>query len=215
MKKIDLLKLVESMEDEAEVIDILKEHEEIKSLAKDFDVNSITLENFKNMLANNKEIKGYYQSTLDSGIGKGVSAFEKNFTENKLPKIIEDEKKKAEGLTEEQIKLNEALAEVDKMKKENAKEKAINRYSKLLIDKGLNGELVNYLPIDAEDSEIEKAISNIEKIITDAVAKVKEKEILTDPPLPSKGNGSKEKMSLTEAMAYVNTHPDVDIKTLI
>ena len=44
MKKIELLKLIESLEDEADVLDTLKEQEEIKGLIKPFDVEKITIQ---------------------------------------------------------------------------------------------------------------------------------------------------------------------------
>ena len=62
MKKIDLLKLIEGLEDEADVLETLKEQEEIKGLIKPFDVEKITLEDFKKVITENKEIKGYYTS---------------------------------------------------------------------------------------------------------------------------------------------------------
>lgn len=153
MKKIDLIKLLESMEDEAEVIDILKDHEEIKSLAKDFDVNSITLEDFKKILQDNNTIKGYYQSTLDSGVSKGVSSFEKNFTENKLPKIIEDElkRKSNEGKTPEQIRLLELEKKLESMEKEKTKAELMAKYTKTLNEKKLPSELVNFIISDNEE----------------------------------------------------------------
>jgi hypothetical protein len=188
MKKIDLLKLIESMEDEAEVLDVLKDHEEIKSLAKDFDVNNITLEDFKKILQDNDTVKGYYQSTLDSGISKGVSSFEKNFTENKLPKIIEDElkKKSNEGLTEDQIKIKEFEKKFEIMEKEKAKIELAAKYTKTLKEKELDTELIDFVISDNEEIINEK-IGRLETIIKNNVSSDVQKALKGGEYVPPKG----------------------------
>lgn len=221
MKKIDLLKLIESIEDEAEVIDILKEHEEIKSLAKDFDVNSITLEDFKNMLANNKEIKGYYQSTLDSGIGKGVSAFEKNFTENKLPKMIEEKlkEKENEGKTPEQIRLVELEQKLESMEKEKIKAQLMARYTKILNEKELPAELVDFIINDNEDV-INENVGKFENMIKNCVDSKVQEKLKGGEYVPPKSDNKEMKnpwkkgqFNLTEQAKILKENPEL-AKTL-
>ena len=114
MKKRDLLKLIEGLEDETDVLDTLKEQEEVKGLIKPFDVNEITLEDFKKVIADNKEIKGYYASEKDRAVTKGIETFKSN----NLPKLIDEElkKKSNEGLSEEAIQLKELQAKYQAQK---------------------------------------------------------------------------------------------------
>ena len=88
MKKSELLDLLKDIDDNS---DINKTIQEIEGLAKPFDLNSIKLDDFKNILENNSEAKAYYQSAIDSGIGKGVSKFKENFEKDKLTSMEEKE----------------------------------------------------------------------------------------------------------------------------
>ena len=76
MKKSELLELLKDIEDDGDVLTTLKGIEGIK--------NNYTLEEFKEQLKTNAELKGYYQSQIDSGIGKGVASFK----DKTLPSII-------------------------------------------------------------------------------------------------------------------------------
>ena len=71
MKKQDILTKLEGIEEDIDIT------EEILGFAKpkEFNVNEITLEQFKNVLETNKQINGYYQSTLDSKVSKGINTF--------------------------------------------------------------------------------------------------------------------------------------------
>ena len=158
MKKIDLLKLIEGLEDETDVLDTLKEQEEIKGLIKPFDVEKITLEDFKKVITENKEIKGYYTSEKDRSVSKGIETFKSN----NLQKLIDEElkKKSNEGLSEEAIQLKELQAKFEALEKEKMRSELKGKYTKLLTEKGLNSELVDF--VFNEDEEIFN--SNVDKI---------------------------------------------------
>ena len=158
MKKIDLLKLIEGLEDETDVLDTLKEQEEIKGLIKPFDVEKITLEDFKKVTNENKEIKGYYTSEKDRAVSKGIETFKSN----NLQKLIDEElkKKSNEGLSEEAIQLKELQAKFEALEKEKMRSELKGKYTKLLTEKGLNSELVDF--VFNEDEEIFN--SNVDKI---------------------------------------------------
>lgn len=158
MKKIDLLKLIEGLEDEADVLDTLKDQEEIKGLIKPFDVEKITLEDFKKVIAENKEIKGYYASEKDRAVTKGIETFKSN----NLQKLIDEElkKKSNEGLSEEAIQLKELQAKFEALEKEKTRSELKGKYTKLLTEKGLNSELVDF--VFNEDEQIFN--SNVDKI---------------------------------------------------
>ena len=87
MKKSELLDLLKDIDDNS---DINKTIQEIEGLAKPFDLNSIKLDDFKNILENNSEAKAYYQSAIDSGIGKGVSKFKENFEKGVYENEVKD-----------------------------------------------------------------------------------------------------------------------------
>lgn len=158
MKKIDLLNLIESLEDEADILDTLKEQEEIKGLIKPFDVEKITLEDFKKVITENKEIKGYYTSEKDRAVSKGIETFKSN----NLQKLIDEElkKKSNEGLSEEAIQLKELQAKFEALEKEKIISELKGKYTKSLAEKGLSAELVDF--VFNEDEEIFN--SNVDKI---------------------------------------------------
>lgn len=185
MKKIDLLKLIEGLEDETDVLDTLKEQEEIKGLIKPFDVNEITLEDFKKAIADNKEIRGYYTSEKDRAVTKGIETFKSN----NLPKLIDEElkKKSNEGLSEEAIQLKELQAKFEALEKEKTISELKGKYTKLLVEKGLNAELIDF--VFNEDEEIFN--SNVDKInsIIENSINAKTNEILNNNEYIPPSNG--------------------------
>lgn len=160
MLKSELLKLIESLGDEDDVLETLKENEEIKGLAKSLD--TISIEDFKQLLASNKEIKGYYTSMLDSKISKAVNSHDSKFMAEKFPALLEEEIKKRsnEGLTEDQIKLKEMAAKIQQMEQDKLKAEMSSKYSKVLGEKGLSTDLIDF--VLGTDDEVTN--SNIEKI---------------------------------------------------
>ena len=158
--------LLEKLEDIADDADINEAIQGIEGLAKPFDVTSIGLEDFKKVLESNKEVKAYYQSALDSGIGKGVAAYKSET----LPKIIEEELKKANNKkkTPEQLELEELKAKFEALEKEKAKADMTTKYTKVLTEKGLNTDLINFV-LGENDETTTQNIESIEKIINGAV----------------------------------------------
>ena len=185
MKKIDLLKLIEGLEDETDVLDTLKEQEEIKGLIKPFDVNEITLEDFKKVITDNKEVKGYYTSEKDRAVSKGIETFKSN----NLQKLIDEElkKKSNEGLSETEIQLKEVQAKVEALEKEKTISELKGKYTKSLVEKGLNAELIDF--VFNEDEEIFN--SNVDKINSIIENSINEKtnEILNNNEYIPPSNG--------------------------
>lgn len=158
--------LLEKLKDIADDADINEAIQGIEGLAKPFDVTSIGLEDFKKVLESNKEVKAYYQSALDSGIGKGVATFKSET----LPGIIEEELKKANNKkkTPEQLELEELKAKFEALEKEKAKADMTTKYTKVLTEKGLNTDLINFV-LGENDETTTQNIESIEKIINGAV----------------------------------------------
>lgn len=188
MKKIELLKLIESLEDEADVLDTLKEQEEIKGLIKPFDVEKITLEDFKKVITDNKEIKGYYTSEKDRAVSKGIETFKSNNLQNLIDEELK--KKSNEGLSEEAIQLKELQAKFEALEKKKTISELKGKYTKFLAEKGLNAELVDF--VFNEDEEIFN--SNVERInnILQNSINLKTNEILNNNEYipPTSGGGS-------------------------
>lgn len=164
MLKSEILELVKELEDGADIDEIILNQGFAKPI-KD-------LEGFKQLLASNdgKEIKGYYQSALDSGIGKGVNTFKENFNKNELPKLVEAgiKAKSNEGKPEWQIELEEERAKREALEKQIQMKDLSSKYTKVLSEKQLPIELVDYVLSDDE----EKINSNIEffsNLITNSV----------------------------------------------
>ena len=158
--------LLEKLKDIADDADINEAIQGIEGLAKPLDITSIGLEDFKKVLESNKEVKAYYQSALDSGIGKGVATFKSET----LPGIIEEELKKANNKkkTPEQLELEELKAKFEALEKEKAKADMTTKYTKVLTEKGLNTDLINFV-LGENDETTTQNIESIEKIINGAI----------------------------------------------
>lgn len=144
--------LLEKLKDIAEDADINETIQGIDGLIKPFDVANATIDDYKNMLANNEVVKAYYQSSFDSAVGSAVTKHDENFKKNKLPKIIEEEIKKRDtsNLTPEQLQIKEMKAELDAMKAEKERAELLNTNSKKLKDQGLSTDLAKYIQSDED-----------------------------------------------------------------
>ena len=184
MLKSELLELLKDITDETDINETLQG---IEGLIKPLDVTSIGLEDFKNVLENNKEIAAYVQSTIDSKVGKGVASFK----EKTLPGIIEEELKKAnnKNKTPEQLELEELKAKFEALEKEKAKAEMSTKYTKVLTDKGLSSDLLNFV-LGVDDETTDKNIETLSNIINSSVTAGIEKEFHKDNPIPHKGEGT-------------------------
>ena len=160
MKKADLIKLIEGLEDEVDVLDTLKENEEIKGLIKPFDANKLALEDFKKLLQENNTIKGYWTSEKDRAVTEGIEGFKKKGMQKLIDEAVKA--KSNEGKTPEQIKLEELETKLAEMEKEKTIATNKANYSKVLTEKGLPVDLLDFIYADEE----EVFNGNIEKINT-------------------------------------------------
>ncbi|NSA01119.1 hypothetical protein FHU26_001553 [Clostridium beijerinckii] len=196
MLKTELLELLKDMADDAEVNETIQG---VEGLTKTFDSNSIGLDEFKNILEINEVAKSYYQSSLDSGVGKGVSKYKENFSKNELPKLVEDgiKAKSNEGKTPDQIKLDEALAEIQKIKVEKAQSEMKAKYTKVLSDKGFGTDWLDLIKLSDNEESNDKTIEKLSELYNTAVTRGINSKITENPPIPEKGQGlSKPKILL-------------------
>lgn len=147
MLKSELLEKLKDIDDNTDINETLQS---IEGLIKPLDINSIGLEDYKKLINENNEIKGYNQSLVDSAVSKGVESFKKN----KMPSYIEKaiKEKSNEGLTEEQIKIKELQKEMEAMKAEKAQNELLNTNRQKLKDNNMSEDLAKYIK---EDSDIE------------------------------------------------------------
>ena len=134
MKKSDLIKLIEGLEDEVDVLDTLKENEEIKGLIKPFDASKLALEDFTKLLQENDTIKGYWTSEKDRAVTEGIEGFKKKGMQKLIDEAVKA--KSNEGKTPEQIKLEELETKLAEMEKEKTIATNKANYSKVLTEKG-------------------------------------------------------------------------------
>lgn len=165
MLKSELLKLIEEVGDNDNVLETLKGIEGLANSSIDY--SKLTVEEYKTILENNKEIKGYQTSLIDSAVSKGVESFKTK----KMPQYIEDEIKKRDNSTKtpEQIELEELKKQIDNMQKEKARAELSSKYTKVLNEKKLPVEFIDFILSDNEEI-IESNIGKIETILTKAVS---------------------------------------------
>lgn len=187
MLKSELLELLKDIGEDADINETIQG---VEGLTKTSDIKTIGLDDFKSVLETNDIAKSYFQSSLDSGIGKGVATYKENFMKNELPKLVEDgiKAKSNEGKSEIEIKYEEMQKQLDTMVAEKAKAEMANKFTKELSTKGLPTDLIDFVL----GSDEETTNSNIEKISTilNSATDLKVKEKLGESTyVPPKNDG--------------------------
>ena len=183
MLKSELLEKLKDIADDADINETILNMEDFAKSSK-VDVKKLTIDDYKNMLANNDIIKAYYQSSFDSAVGRAVTNHDEKFKREKLPGIIEDaiKAKANEGLTPEQVQLKELQAQLDAMKAEKEQAELLNANVRKLREVGLNTDLARFIK---EDSDIDF----FKNLINDSVkAEVKNKLGHSSYKLPAVDN---------------------------
>lgn len=163
MKKTDLIELLKDIADDGDINDTILKTDEFKGLK---DLSKLSADNISEIF--NSEVgKAYMTSHDDSVRSKAVETF-------KNGKMQEEIKKAVEAATN--IKKTPEQLEIEKLKKqfedsqaELTKERNITKYSKVLKDKGLPTELVDFVYGDGTDEMVNKNISTLETILNNAV----------------------------------------------
>ena len=186
MKKADLIKLIEGLEDEVDVLDTLKENEEIKGLIKPFDASKLELEDFTKLLQENDTIKGYWTSEKNRAVTEGIEGFKKK----DMKKLIDEavKAKSNEGKTPEQIKLEELETKLAEMEKEKTIATNKANYSKILGEKGLSTDLLDFIYAD-EEAVFNENIDKINTIIQSAVTSSTNKILNNNEYIPPTSSG--------------------------
>lgn len=186
MKKSDLIKLIEGLEDDVDVLDTLKENEEIKGLIKPFDASKLALEDFTKLLQENDTIKGYWTSEKDRAVTEGIEGFKKKGMQKLIDEAVKA--KSNEGKTPEQIKLEELETKLAEMEKEKTIATNKANYSKVLTEKGLPVDLLDFIYAD-EEVVFNENIDKINTIIQNAVTSSTNKILNNNEYIPPTSSG--------------------------
>lgn len=133
--------------------------EEGQKSTEDDTVGEVTLEQFKNAIESNLEIKGYYDSVVDKTVNKRLDKSIESWKEKNLNQLIEEEiNKRYPQKTEAEIKLEEINVALEKANKEKQQLELKMQYQELLIKSNIPVEMVNFLA----GNDTEETIKNIE-----------------------------------------------------
>lgn len=145
------------------------------------------------------EGKKILQPVVDAAVTKAIKTYEKNFTEEKLPGIIDAEvQKRHPEQTPEQKRIAALEAENRKIKEDAIRSAQIAKAQKLLADAKLPADLADRYA-GLTDDETAANIGNVSKILKDLVSgavKAKDDEWLAKAGRPGGGDPNDNKNSM-------------------
>lgn len=162
MKKSELLNLVSSLSDDDNVLEILKNNEQLKVLQE------VNFDSVKSYLETKEDGKMYLQKFADSKVTAGI----KTWKENNLQKLIDKAVLDATGKNKEpwQIEMDKMRAEMEQEKALNAKILRESKAKDLLTAKGLKTELLPYINLGEDDEAMTNTINNLSVFVNDIVS---------------------------------------------
>ena len=161
MLKSELLEKLKDIAEDADINETILNMEDFAKSSK-VDVKKLTIDDYKNMLANNDIIKAYYQSSFDSAVGKAVTNHDEKFKKEKLPKLLEEEvqKKLNADLTPEQQQIRKLQEKIEKMELEKTKAELLEANRNKLKGQGLDTSLAKYINSDEDITFFKELIGN-------------------------------------------------------
>ena len=184
MKKSELLKLIEQLDDNASVDEVLSQTDFAKSVLK----GGLTLDAFKEKLTEDKTFKSFMDSDKDKHYQKALETWKAN----NLQPIIDDAVLKATGKKKTPLELK-----VEELERKNAEAEAraneLARQGKinaLLSEKGLNQELTKYLKFEGDDEAIATSMDNFKAFLEDMVNEGVKSEIDKGVYVPPGSSGT-------------------------
>lgn len=204
MKKKDLLELLNDIDEDGNVDEILQETDLYKS--------SLTLDNFKQKVATDREFKSFLDSEKDKHADKVL----KTFKANNLEKLIDAEVLKRTGKNEtpEQKAIRELQEQLANMGKEKEKAERIAKYKDVLAEKKIPSNLTSF--ILGEDDEVTEANINIFEDAMKTYVENKVKERLKDSKYTPPKSGEKKmtreefnKLTLVEKQKLYDDNPNI------
>lgn len=196
MKKSELLNLVSSLENDDNVLEILKNNEQLKSLQE------VNFDSVKSYLENKEDGKMYLQKFADSKVTAGI----KTWKENNLQKLIDKAVLDATGKNKEpwQIEMDKMKAEMEQEKAKNAKILRESKAKDLLTAKGLKTELLPYINLGEDDESMNNTINNLSVFVNDIVSDQVKTVMASGSYTPPGGDDEMETVSAQLAQIFGN-----------
>ena len=151
MLKSELLEKLKNIAEDADVNEAILSIDDFAK-SSEIDITKLTIDDYKNMLANNPVVKAYYQSSFDSAVGSAVTKHDQKFMKEKFPTLLEEEIKKRDtsNLTPDQIKIKELEEKMAKYEAEKAEALMLETNRNKLKESGLNTDLAKYIKTDSD-----------------------------------------------------------------
>lgn len=196
MKKSELLNLVSSLENDDNVLEILKNNEQLKSLQE------VNFDSVKSYLENKEDGKMYLQKFADSKVTAGI----KTWKDNNLQKLIDKAVLDATGKNKEpwQIEMDKMKAEMEQEKAKNAKILRESKAKDLLTAKGLKTELLPYINLGEDDEAMTNTINNLSVFVNDIVSDQVKTVMASGSYTPPGGDNEMETVSAQLAQIFGN-----------
>ena len=211
MLKSELLEKLKDIAEDADINETILNMEDFAKSSK-VDVKKLTIDDYKNMLANNEVIKAYYQSSFDSAVGRAVTNHDEKFKREKLPGIIEEaiKAKASEGLTPEQKQLRELQEQLEQMKLEKAKSELLEANRNKLKGQGLDTSLAKYIENDDDIAFFKDLIVNsVQAGIKEKLGNSNYKPPVSAGDVNSITKEQFNKMNYTEKLKLYNTNKEL------
>ena len=196
MKKSELLNLVSSLSDDDNVLEILKNNEQLKVLQE------VNFDSVKSYLENKEDGKMYLQKFADSKVTAGI----KTWKDNNLQKLIDKAVLDATGKNKEpwQIEMDKMKAEMEQEKAKNAKILRESKAKDLLTAKGLKTELLPYINLGEDDEAMTNTINNLSVFVNDIVSDQVKTVMASGSYTPPGGDDEMETVSAQLAQIFGN-----------
>lgn len=182
MKKSELLELIKSVADDADIDETLKG----SSLAELFK-KGLTLDDVKNFIEGNEDGRQYLQSYGDKRVTDGI----KNWKDKNLQTLINDEVLKVTGKkkTPEQLKIEELEKQFNEQKLKAERAETIAKYKDVLAEKKIPMEMMDYFLTDDEGTTNTR-IDNFTTYVDGMVKSSVKEKIASGSYIPPGENGA-------------------------
>lgn len=108
--------------------------------------SNITLDDFKTMLADNLELKGYFDSETDKAVNKRLDKAVESWKEKNLSSIVEAEiEKRYPKKTESEIKFEEKVKELEQLQEEKRQLELKIKYQEEIQKNGLDPKVLKFV----------------------------------------------------------------------
>ncbi len=148
------------MSEENQNVELENEEKSTDPVEENISVGEITLEQFKNALENNLEVKGYYDSIVDKSVSKRLDKGIESWKEKNLENIIDEEiSKRYPQKTEAEIKFEEQQKQLEQAMEEKRQLELQIKYQTIMAENNLPMEILDFVA----GKDVETTISNIER----------------------------------------------------